>query len=482
MEPPHEHTEDELRSFRAPVLVELVMEAREHRNELAQRCGQLAAALVQATASLDALEHQTHVVQAAQEREYYLISAETTSQNGELQHKAKMLELENCKLQDELAALAVSEQQNRVLRQTLDNVRNTAARDAAAHEKEMRELRESMMEKKSRLQQEYKQLVQTKGLSNSHRPSQDVSLEFLESSQQAAKKAEAQNYLDALVSKQEKLEERCSKMEMQLSMNKGEEEAMTQELLARKKQVHMLRSQVADLQKSLAEKDVQVNIFKEMVHMGPQQLLQLNQTQQRCDLLQHKATCLGRKARRHADTVRKLQSQLQWRSSADTVQRLQGHLYNSKEEEQVKLAMLNSSILPTTVPRASSCEPHQMDTRDGEESGKHSAGKRLLTMKSILPAFPATQQRIPVMLGDEGADDQEVARIWKASITHQTLDELGDQGGEGARETCMDAREASLLFSPSALPSFPRPQHSSCPLPPSRSPAKKEDEERKKEE
>ena len=86
---------------------------------------------MQATASLDALEHQTHVVQAAQEREYYLISAEMTSQNGELQHKAKMLELENCKLQDELAALAVSEQQNRVLRQTLDNVRKTAARDAA---------------------------------------------------------------------------------------------------------------------------------------------------------------------------------------------------------------------------------------------------------------------------------------------------------------------------------------------------------------
>ncbi len=248
--------------------------------------------------------------------------------------------------------------------------------------------------------------------------------------------------------------------------------------------MHMLHSQVADIQKSLAEKDVQVNIFKEMVHMGPQQLLELNQTQHRCDLLQHKATCLGRKARRHADTVRKLQSQLQWRSSsaADTVQRLQGHLYNSKEKEQVKLAMLNSSILPTTVPRASSCKPHQADTRDGEESGKHSAGKRLLTMKSILPAFPATQQRIPVMLGDEGADDQEVARIWKASITHQTLDELGDQGGEGARETCMDAREASLLFSPSASPSLPRPQHYSCPLPPSRSPAKKEDEERKKEE
>ena len=60
------------------MLVELVMEAREHRNELAQRCRQLAAALVQATASLDALEHQTHVVQAAQEREYYLISAEMT--------------------------------------------------------------------------------------------------------------------------------------------------------------------------------------------------------------------------------------------------------------------------------------------------------------------------------------------------------------------------------------------------------------------
>ncbi len=138
-----------------------------------------------------------------------------------------------------------------------------------------------MMEKKSCLQQEYKQLVQTQGLSNSHRPSQDVSLEFLESSQQAAKKAEAQNYLDALISKQEKLEERCSKMEMQLSMNKGEEEAMTQELLERKGQVNMMRSQVAYLQKSLAEKDVQLNIFKEMVHMGPQQLLQLNQTQQR---------------------------------------------------------------------------------------------------------------------------------------------------------------------------------------------------------
>ena len=46
----------------------------------------------------------------------------------------------------------------------------------------------------------------------------------------------------------------------------------------------------------------------------------------------------------------------------------------------------------------------------------------------------------------------------------------------------MDAREASRLLTPTALPSFPRPQHSSCPLPPSRSPAKKEDEEREKEE
>jgi hypothetical protein len=89
--------------------------------------------LVQATASLDALEHQTYVVQAAQEREYYLISAETTSQNGELQHKAKVLELENCRIKDELAALALSEQQNLVLRKTLDNVRKTAARDAASN-------------------------------------------------------------------------------------------------------------------------------------------------------------------------------------------------------------------------------------------------------------------------------------------------------------------------------------------------------------
>jgi hypothetical protein len=32
--PPHEHTEDELRRFKAPVLVELVMETREQRNEL----------------------------------------------------------------------------------------------------------------------------------------------------------------------------------------------------------------------------------------------------------------------------------------------------------------------------------------------------------------------------------------------------------------------------------------------------------------
>ena len=32
--PPHEHTEDELRRFKAPVLVELVMETREERNEL----------------------------------------------------------------------------------------------------------------------------------------------------------------------------------------------------------------------------------------------------------------------------------------------------------------------------------------------------------------------------------------------------------------------------------------------------------------
>jgi hypothetical protein len=44
----------------------------------------------------------------------------------------------------------------------------------------MYELRESMMEKKSRLQQEYKRLVQAQGLSNTDRPSQDVSLEFLE--------------------------------------------------------------------------------------------------------------------------------------------------------------------------------------------------------------------------------------------------------------------------------------------------------------
>jgi hypothetical protein len=145
-----------------------------------QRCGQLAAALMQATASLETLEKQTHTVQAAQERELSLFTAETTLEHGELQHKAKMLELENFRLQDELAALSVSEEQNRVLRQTLDRVRKTAALDAAVHDKEMCELRESMVEKKAKLQREYKNLVQTQGLSSTGQSSQAVSLEFLE--------------------------------------------------------------------------------------------------------------------------------------------------------------------------------------------------------------------------------------------------------------------------------------------------------------
>jgi len=58
-----ELTETELKSLKAPVLVELVLESREQKNALEQRCARLASALHQAQSSLETLEQQSYIVQ-----------------------------------------------------------------------------------------------------------------------------------------------------------------------------------------------------------------------------------------------------------------------------------------------------------------------------------------------------------------------------------------------------------------------------------
>lgn len=116
----------------------------------------MASALRRADASVDELESRGRSVQNAHERELGLMYDESMCVRSELEYRASTLELENQRINDEIASYIVMQEQNMALKESLAALHDRARDAEIRHRTEMERLKESLVEQKTRLHREFK--------------------------------------------------------------------------------------------------------------------------------------------------------------------------------------------------------------------------------------------------------------------------------------------------------------------------------------
>jgi hypothetical protein len=106
------------------------------------------------------LEEQYKRVQDAHERELGLMFEESVCLRSELEFKSTTLQLENKRLQDEVASYIVMQEQNVVLKEALSDLHERARDAEIRHKEEYEQLKESISEHKTKLHKEFKMRLQ----------------------------------------------------------------------------------------------------------------------------------------------------------------------------------------------------------------------------------------------------------------------------------------------------------------------------------
>jgi hypothetical protein len=160
--------------------------------------------------SFKALEDQSNAVQDAQDIEFTLAMSQTLSHSTEIEHQNSKLQIQNQRLHDDLRALAISEEENKNLRDTIDVLRQSAAREREDHFEDFQDLRDSVTDKKQKLMREYRKFIQGKAL---HRPSSSSGHVSHVSEKQSLSKADEKLETEILASQMEMLLSKCEQLQ-----------------------------------------------------------------------------------------------------------------------------------------------------------------------------------------------------------------------------------------------------------------------------
>mmetsp|Transcript_10314 Transcript_10314/g.20181 ORF Transcript_10314/g.20181 Transcript_10314/m.20181 type:complete len:506 (-) Transcript_10314:25-1542(-) len=263
----------EFDSFGKEELGVMIVQLRHDKAVAEQQVVQLSAALQRQEAVVDDLDTAARGVQNAHEREIGLMYDESAVARSELEYRCTTTELENRRLQDEIASYIVMQEQNDALKESLARVHDQMRDKEIVHRAEVDRLLESVTEHKAKLHREFKvRLQEMSGQIAEDKAS--VGLGLIAAAEGHAMKAQAQtsalhkraeegaSHVSVLMSKYEELEKEHSNMKLEHELAQQSMEIQTKEMLQLKRELLESRERCGSMEQDLRA----ARMERELVH------------------------------------------------------------------------------------------------------------------------------------------------------------------------------------------------------------------------
>jgi DNA repair exonuclease SbcCD ATPase subunit len=256
-------TEAELVAQDKETLVMHLMSIREKKQIMQKEIDGLVAALKGAEMSVAHLETQSNRVQDAHERELGLMFDESIAVRSELEYKGTELKLENQRMKDEVAAYTVIEEQNKTLRSALEAQQKESEETSTRLQKEIEDLKESVIEHKNKLQKEFRNRLQAMSktmhdevLTAYHKDRAAAGIGVRSSGGGAGSGAGADvddhnQHVSVMMERYAQLEARHTKMKLEHGLAQQSMETQTKQMLQLKRELLESRERCASLESDL---------------------------------------------------------------------------------------------------------------------------------------------------------------------------------------------------------------------------------------